>query len=771
MTPVPKLWCYRCVMLWLVLLFILLPSSPSSGHTASTHRGKLQAASATEKIRIHRKSSGVQVTEDGEEVPPMTNSYAQAEDSAGDAPAHTSITAEVIATLKSRLNNPAITIVQEPQRSPSMGQSTMEFTFSLHHLPIEGYRVRAINRPNGDLMILGDIPLGDYDPALFADLQHLSPAPERLAELAHEGLAQFHQDVDPQLMELAGQYQCVISHEGELLPSLCLTIQYNTFTYYAAKITQDELLTIHPLGHHYCGILKNVHTKNVTDDPRSFSVSLCDPTGDKNVLANHKFVFASREPEHSSCSTPEEATSRRSDSSMIDGLLTSITAARNRTPSSLWSLDADPLSPWRVLNIPGTFTYAEDDSFAKRKIHLFSYLNRILNWFEALGFDPYETPLVIMITDKPPRESCIPKPSNASYVYYLSEIASSNPDTPPERTTLHILNFGFPNQICPTDPHRNQKAALNNIALDIDIAAHELSHYVIARWMPGTHDRKYGDGNHLGAIHEGLADYFTFAATGEDCLGETVKDSPCIRTAHPNFKYRDSMYTRLATRYNPPQIHQIGQLVSGMLWHVRSELSDPAKQRQFDQLVLYSLHYHSPQNVTYEDLIDALITADEDKAAGAFCASIYSSARKFGFLKRDRAKHLTTQRCSTSTATAFAATNNPPVQIGETETYRITNTHALECASKITEIEQLTGIMLTEAAEFTNGDPRQRRRTEVVASGCSNHESLRYIAHASPSGLPDSGAPHQPAPLQVWLIGMVLSIGLRRWLKGAAPAG
>lgn len=762
MNPLPKLWCYRCVMLW----FILLPSSPSTGHTVATHRGELKPASAAEKIRINRKSSGIQASEtSGEGEPSMEHSYAQADGHAEDLPTHTSLTEDVIATLKAQLNNPAITIVQQEQRAPAMGQTTMEFTFSLHHLPIEGYRVRAIHRPNGDLMILGDIPLGSYDPALFDDLQHLSPSPERIGELAMEGLTQFHPAADPNLMELAGQYPCVISHNGELLPSLCVTIQYNIFTYYTAKLSQDELLTIHPLGHHYCGVLKNVHTKNITDTPRSFSVSLCDPTGDKNVLANRKFVFASHEPEHSSCSTPEEATARRSDSSMIKGLLSSITSESRLSPTRLWSVDADPLSPWRVLNIPGTFTYAEDDPFAKRKIHLFSYLNRILNWFESLGFASYDTPLVIMITDKPPKESCIPKPSNASYVSYRSEIRSSNPNTLAESTTLHILNFGFPNQICPSDPRANQKAALKNIALDIDIAAHEFAHYVIARWMPGNYDRAYNDGNHLGAIHEGLADYFTFAATGETCLGETVKDSPCIRDANPEFRYKDSMYNRLAKHYDPPQIHQIGQLVSGMLWNIRSDISDSAKQRQFDQMILYSLHHNPPQNVTYADLIDALIRADEDVTGGAFCTSIISSARKFGFLAKAKANTLTRQLCSTGTATAFAAVHNPAIEFGDPKPYQITNTHALECASKSTEIERLTGI---ELAEFTSGGADDSRRNNVVASGCSNHESLRYIAHAGPRELSQPSPPPQPAPLQVWLLGIALSIGLRRWLGSAS---
>lgn len=743
----------------------------SGAHEMPQDRGNLQSTDMSEKIRIHRSAHGFSESHRSDPGSPLDHSYAQSADEGPKDPTLPTDKAQMISLIKEHLNQPQIEVLSSHSHKSRGGRRSVDFSFTLHSMPIDGYRVRGIKKPNGDLVIRGDIPNAHYDSENFENLHELNRSPVQLKAIATEQLSQFHKDIDEDLIEIASSYRCVVNHNHNFVPSLCVTVQYNTFSFYTSAISKDGALWTYPLGYHYCGIIKDVHILNRSSQKRSFSVSLCDPDGKRNILANEKFIFASKEPlltscasedsspfevaseykaQNSSTKTPAGRFSLQRDISSIKALLFYLTKKSNRPIETLWSSSADPLSPWKATGVNGVFGYHDDDPYTQRKVHLFSYLNRMINWFESLGFEIYDHPLVVMISDMP----CALPPSNASYVFYQAQSNSLG------LKTLHTLMFGFPGAVCDGHPYSDHRR-LYNIAMDMDIPAHELSHYIVARWIPGNPQKSYGTNNHTAAIHEGIADYFTYAATGDDCLGNTVFDNPdgepsnrCLRSARPKFRYKDSTYEEYAD-HRVPRIHYIGQLVSGMLWDVR-EQTDKADRPKLDKVVLGSLHYSPPQNVTYEDLLSALIESDQEYTQGGFCERIISSARKYNFIDDDTAQDITDRQCPKDLYTAYAAdhefvpTTGPP--LSETfEPYRVTNIHSLECMGKGSDIELLTGIDLSQQNPYQRDQSEQRQTGRFISSGCSG----TTFANTNDS----HSAPHHASGqtlLWLWLISFPL---------------
>jgi hypothetical protein len=117
---------------------------------------------------------------------------------------------------------------------------------------------------------------------------------------------------------------------------------------------------------------------------------------------------------------------------------------------------------------------------------------------------------------------------------------------------------------------------LKNLAFDEDVVSHELGHHVIFKSIQDI------SGESL-VLHEGLADFMTFARTGDACLGESIcpqsttmsscviTNKRCLRTADNSLKYRDATYESYSSRP-----HQQGMLISGFLWDLRKNSVIPS---------------------------------------------------------------------------------------------------------------------------------------------------------------------------------------------------
>ncbi len=171
----------------------------------------------------------------------------------------------------------------------------------------------------------------------------------------------------------------------------------------------------------------------------------------------------------------------------------------------------------------------------------YTFANRMLKFFQKLGYqwqDPQPLQLSVHAQD------------------ISTQRLSNNASYEPANTTRGARIF-----IADGDNY-----TLQNLPLDFDVVAHEFSHHIIYRTLKARHEQAL-------ALHEGLADYFTYAATGDSCLGESIcprgspicyVDGQCLRTADND----------LQLEANQNQ-HIKGQVVSALLWDLHTQWHVP----------------------------------------------------------------------------------------------------------------------------------------------------------------------------------------------------
>ncbi len=162
---------------------------------------------------------------------------------------------------------------------------------------------------------------------------------------------------------------------------------------------------------------------------------------------------------------------------------------------------------------------------------------------------------------------------------------------------------------------------LKNLPLDGDVVSHEFGHHIIFRTITET------TGESL-VLHEGLADYFVFARTGDSCLGRSIcvagDKSPCVsnsclRSADNKLQYNDSYYQKYGSHYR-------GQLISGFLVDLHSSIGTKK---------VVSIAYNAlsllVSNSSIKQFILALLLTDYKLNAGNNACTIYQEALSRGF--------------------------------------------------------------------------------------------------------------------------------------------
>lgn len=99
--------------------------------------------------------------------------------------------------------------------------------------------------------------------------------------------------------------------------------------------------------------------------------------------------------------------------------------------------------------------------------------------------------------------------------------------------------------------------ALQYLGRDADVSMHEFGHHIVYRSIKETSDQS-------GAMHEGFADYFAYAVTGNNKLAETI-----LRGTSP---LREGNLTGSVQNYLSSPPHKAGQFWSSALWEVRESL-------------------------------------------------------------------------------------------------------------------------------------------------------------------------------------------------------
>lgn len=165
---------------------------------------------------------------------------------------------------------------------------------------------------------------------------------------------------------------------------------------------------------------------------------------------------------------------------------------------------------------------------------------------------------------------------------------------------------------------------LGNLPTDSDVVAHEFGHHTVYRSLKST------SGESL-ILHEGLADFFAYSRTGDDCLGESICPNgsracwvmnQCLRTANNDLNYKSDNYLGLA------EMHLKSQLVSGMLWDMRKSNKIPGADLTL--LVHKAVDYLQAKS-DLDDLVIAMVTADKEAFGKKYGPSILEAASARGF--------------------------------------------------------------------------------------------------------------------------------------------
>jgi Zn-dependent metalloprotease len=234
------------------------------------------------------------------------------------------------------------------------------------------------------------------------------------------------------------------------------------------------------------------------------------------------------------------------------------------------------------------------DSSEFEQTSAFTNATRTAEWFESLGYLNFgKTAIQLKVHAE--------QENNA---FYTPEVGTKAP-------TISIGN--------------SDGIVLQNLATDADVVGHEFGHHIVYQTV-----RTVEKDSEALVLHEGLADFFTFARTGNSCLGESIcpetshicsVPTECLRTADNNYKYGDDDL--------PVDAHLRSQFISGMLWDMKNE---DEVGNDMSKLVLKAIDLLVTDS-GYRHLVLGLLAVDESKYDSQYCEVILARAKTRGLTK------------------------------------------------------------------------------------------------------------------------------------------
>jgi hypothetical protein len=163
-------------------------------------------------------------------------------------------------------------------------------------------------------------------------------------------------------------------------------------------------------------------------------------------------------------------------------------------------------------------------------------------------------------------------PDNAQYLW-SGPTGSGNPEI--------LIGYGGYPQPC---------GSLNELGKDMDVILHEFGHHIVYRGLSNTKNQSV-------ALHEGFADYFTYAITGNNLLAENSNPGQIAlrqgnvrsgQTLNHFLSRADGGYISVMDYLVYP--HRVGEFWSAILWELRTSLGrDAAGQFKMDKIVWDSI--------------------------------------------------------------------------------------------------------------------------------------------------------------------------------------
>lgn len=509
---------------------------------------------------------------------------------------------EAINKVRSLVPSEEVEIIVAHDRYRTTGRRILQFSFAIRGITIPGYRINMNIQNWGSVLTAGLAPQARFDEAIYSSHQFTPASLETIREAVWHSL-------DPELrtnkniadLNVLAKNECTLIKGGVFVPGRCYGLRL-AGDFLEARFTSEGLSELSNYASKLCGTLEGIYSDNITSGRTTeFEVDICDGSESRGILANERFLF---EGVHFS---GEDGVHECTQHNQIPNL------NNWDPPEQVAAMESEA----EIAVENNHFSYANDDSVGYRMMHAYAHLNRMMDWFEFTGFEVDDQDIIRLYLHDT-------EDSVAHYTFLRI-----NDEETQKHTVFHLISLG------PEKGYNSFRAST-----DFDVSAHELSHYIIYKEIgsPQTFD----DNLINNAIHEGLADYFTYAATGNGCLGESIyggtNDNPtCLRTSVPsalvqkeengdiivvNFVYGDMIYNTLAAHEN--RYHDLGQLVSGVLWKAREQVARK-QRRHFDHMVLNALSYLSPSSSnTFQDFILATFQSDQelDPDGTRFCSDL-----------------------------------------------------------------------------------------------------------------------------------------------------
>jgi hypothetical protein len=201
--------------------------------------------------------------------------------------------------------------------------------------------------------------------------------------------------------------------------------------------------------------------------------------------------------------------------------------------------DVNTHSEPRAYEKSNVFRYSLDDP-RFQEASIFTHASHAWDFFTSLGFKgEYVGPVRLNI-------NVLVNGTKNNAIYEPGKLGSKSPPT---------ISVGT-----------GDGKTLSNLATDGDVVTHELAHHLIYRKLTST------VGESL-VLHEGLADFLTFAKSGDACLGESICPSDsnvcqlrgqCLRSGENDLVYKSNEYLSMSP-------HQKSQVLSGLLWDLHKQ--------------------------------------------------------------------------------------------------------------------------------------------------------------------------------------------------------
>ncbi|SMF54854.1 hypothetical protein [Pseudobacteriovorax antillogorgiicola] len=306
-----------------------------------------------------------------------------------------------------------------------------------------------------------------------------------------------------------------------------------------------------------------------------------------------------------------DGTARVYSTNPVDGELTDYTVTNLQPDDSgqvlvendkfITLLDTDEYSYFADLEAPYEFiTSPSEEEF--KEISLFTNANRALDWLESQGYQNFGSAAIRVVV-------------HASFGGDTNNALYQPGD---DFSTIYVGD--------------GDGSILQNLSVDYDVVAHEIGHHVVYHSIKDIKNESL-------VLHEGLADFFTYAKTGNACLGESICPSTsgicaipnqCLRTAENTYSYTSADL--------PSEAHLRSQFISGYLWDLIT--IDGISTDTVTQIVLQAIDLFVKDS-GYTHFILGLMMVDESSFAGQYCDTIYNRA-----IERGLAEKITDYDCS-----------------------------------------------------------------------------------------------------------------------------